>query len=122
MNPVVWMITASTGSALAAAFVVPSAAAEIVLGMVAPLLAVVGTGLVAAQTFHTNPAQLLPVMLKALLAKAVFFVTYVIAMLKGLELQAEPFVISFVVYFVALYGVQAALLERLFGRVWRGAR
>src|SRR5262245_66284135 len=102
MNPAVWMVTASIGSALAAALVVPSAAAEILLGMAAPLLAVVGTAGLAAQTFQSNPAQLLPVMLKAFIAKAVFFVTWVIAMLKGFELQPAPFVISFVAYFIIL--------------------
>ena len=122
MTPAVWMITASTGSALAAAFVAPAAAAEIVLGMAAPLLAVVATSVLAERTFLANPSMLLPVMLKALIAKAVFFTTYLVTMLKGVELRPEPFAISFVVYFIALYGVQAVLFERLSSRAWRGVR
>jgi len=122
MTPAVWMITASAVSALAAAIAVPSAAAEIVLGMAAPLVAVVATGILAERTFLANPALLLPVMLKALIAKAIFFTSWLIAMLKGLELQPAPFAISFVAYFIALYTAQAVRFERLSSRAWRGAR
>ena len=122
MTPAVWMITASVTSALVAVLVVPAAAAEIVLGMAAPLLAVVATGILAERTFLADPALLLPVMLKALIAKVVFFTTWLIAMLKGLELQPGPFATSFVIAFIALYAVQAARFERLSSRAWRGAR
>ena len=122
MTPAVWMIAASTGSALAAVLAVPAAAAEIVLGMAAPLLAVVATGILAERTFLSNPALLLPVMLKALIAKAIFFTSWLIVMLKGLELQPAPFAISFVTSFIALYTVQAVRFERLSSRAWRGAR
>ena len=122
MTAAMWMITASAASAAAAAIAVPAAAAEIVLGMVAPLLAVAATGVLAERTFLADPAMLLPVMLKALAAKALFFAAWVVMMIEGIGLRPEPFVISFVVYFVALYGIQAALLQRLFGRAWHGAR
>ena len=122
MTPAMWMITASVASALVAALIVPAAAVEVVLGMAAPLLAVVATGILAERTFLADPAQLLPAMLKALIAKAIFFTTWLIAMLKGLELQPVPFAISFVVSFIALYAVQAARFERLSSRAWRGAR
>jgi hypothetical protein len=112
MNPAVWMVTASVGSALAASIVAPGAAAEIVLGMAAPLLAVIATRAIVERQQHVDAAGLFPAMLKAFMAKVVFFVAYVIAMVKGLELRPEPFVTSFAVYFAALYGAQAALFKR----------
>jgi hypothetical protein len=116
------MIAASAVAAVTASIAAPGAAAEIVLGMAAPLVAVLATGAIVERQYLANPAGLMPVMLKALAAKAIFFSTWLIAMLKGLELQPTPFAVSFVVAFIALYGTQAVLFERLFSRAWRGVR
>lgn len=112
MNPAVWMVTASAGSAVAAAIAVPGAAAEILLGMAAPLAAVVGTAALVERQSQIDPRALFPAMLKAFIAKAVFFAAYFVLMLKGLELRPVPFTLSFAAYFAALYGVQAALFQR----------
>jgi hypothetical protein len=83
-------------------------------GMLGPLVAVAGTWVVTERTFRSDPAKVMAVMVGGLVVKAVFFGVYVAVMLRGLDLRPRPFMFSFTAYFIALYGMEALFLKRLF--------
>jgi hypothetical protein len=117
MIPVFWMVAVSLGTALVAAAAAPGdVRAEILLGMLAPLAAVVVTWLLVERGHRRNPLQVTAILLKAFAAKVVFFLVYVTVMIAGVGLQPQPFVLSLTAYFVALYAAEAWLLHRLFLR------
>jgi hypothetical protein len=117
------MVAGALGTAAIAAAATPDDdAVEIVLGMAAPLAAVVGTWIAVTNTARRDPALLTGVMLKGFAIKTVFFCAYVVAALAGPGLDARPFVVSFTAYFIALYFVEALLLSRLFTGHLRQAR
>ncbi len=113
MTPALIMTIASAATAAAAALV-SGAPAEVLAGMAAPLLAALATWLAAERAWHADPRVVTRVLLLAWAAKVVFFASYVVAMLEGAGLRAEPFVISFTAYFIALHAADAVLLRRLF--------
>jgi hypothetical protein len=123
LNPVSWMISVAVGSAtLVAALVSPAVRAGVILGMIAPLAAATISWVIVNHTFRQDPARLTGVMLRALAAKALFFLAYVAMAIRVLQVTPEPFVVSFAAYFVALYAMEAVFLRRLFSRAWQGAR
>jgi len=123
LSPVWWMIGGAIGSAaFAGALVAPDVRAALILGMVAPLAAAVVSYTAVDSMYRHNPLRVTSVMLRAWGAKAVFFLAYVTAVLQGLGVTAEPFVISLTAYFVALHAAEAVLLRRLFSGAWRNAR
>ena len=120
--PVVWMAGGAVVAAVVAAAIAgPESGAGIVLGMAGPLIATTTSWMLIARTHRLDPARVMAVMLRAWAAKALFFVAYVVVVVKGLGVAPGPFVISFTVYFIALYSVQARLLMRLFSPAWRDA-
>lgn len=90
-------------------------------GIIGPLLAALTTWIVVVRAHRRDPAGVMNVMLAAFLAKAVFFGVYVVVMIKVLELEPVPFIVSFAVAFVTLYAVQALMFARLFRQSARGA-
>lgn len=115
LGPVGWMTGASVGSWLVAtAAGGRGVMAEMLAGMVAPLLVAVVTWEVAERTFRQSPEQLTAVMISAFAGKMVFFGAYVAVMLKGLSLRPVPFVVSFTAYFIGLHLAEALWLKRLF--------
>jgi len=104
----------SVGSWLVVTAIRGDANPEALLGMLGPLLAA-GASWVAVERMHAvAPERVMSVMLTAFMAKMMFFGVYVAAMLRGLELRRTPFVVSFTVYFIALYAMEALFLKRLF--------
>ena len=89
---------------------------EVLFGMLAPLAGAVGTWVLVARTYPSNPERLTSLMVAAFGGKLVFFGVYVTVMLKVLSLRPLPFVISFTTYFIALHMFEALCLQRLFGR------
>lgn len=88
---------------------------EVLLGMLGPLAAAIGTWVLVARTYASDrPERLTPLMIVAFAAKMVFFGVYVAVMLTVLSLRPTPFVTSFTVYFIALYAVEARSMQRLF--------
>lgn len=83
-------------------------------GFVGPLVAVVATWIAVVRVYRRNPAAVTGLMVKAFLAKAVFFAAYVVVMIKVAGLPAREFGLSFVACFIALYAVEAAMFARLF--------
>lgn len=108
------IIALALGSALTiAALVDPATGRSVVLGMAGPLAAVAVSWIVVEWTHRRDPGQVMSVLLLAFAGKAVFFGMYVLAMVKLVQVETIPFVVSFTGYFVTLYLVQAVLLQRL---------
>ena len=76
--------------------VAPAAAAEIVLGMAAPLLAAVATGAHRRAHVPREPGRAAAGHAQGVRREGGVLHDLVVAMLKGLELQPAPFVVSFV--------------------------
>lgn len=120
-TPVTGMVAGCLVSWLAVSLAFPDLAPEVAAGMAGPLLAVVVTWMLVVRAHRANPAGVTPVMMQAFIAKMVFFALYVTAMLAGLGLDPARFAISFAVYFLVLYTVEAVLLQRLFSGAPDGA-
>ena len=97
-------------------------AAPVFVGLLGPLVAVVTTWFLVVRTYRRDPAKVMGVQAAAFLVKVVFFVAYVVAAIKIAGLPAQPFAVSFVVWFIALYTAQALLMRRLFREGVRGVR
>ena len=112
-----WMTAAAVGSAaVAVAISGRQVAAEVLLGMLAPLVAATVSWVTTERTFARTPERLTGVMIGAFGAKMLFFGAYVAVMLKVVGLRPVPFVVSFTSFFVALYLVEALLMRRLFAK------
>ena len=115
LTPLAWMAGGGVLSCLAVtALPAVDSDAEVLLGMAGPLAAAAVTWVLVHRTFTSRPAQLTPLMIVAFGGKMVFFGVYVTVMLTVLALRPAPFVISFTVYFIALYAIEAFCLQRLF--------
>jgi hypothetical protein len=86
---------------------------EILLGMIAPLAAALGTWVMVVR-MSSRPQLLTSLMIGAFGAKMVFFGVYVVIMLKVLEVRPLPFIISFTCYFIGLHLFEALCLQRFF--------
>jgi hypothetical protein len=87
---------------------------EVLFGMMAPLAAAVATWILVVRVYAIRPEWLTPVMILAFGAKLVFFGVYVALMLKVLQLNPMPFVVSFTSYFIGLHFFEALCLQRFF--------
>jgi hypothetical protein len=87
---------------------------DVVLGMLAPLVAAGTSWVLTERTYTRSPERLTGLMISGFAAKVVFFGGYVAVMLKVVGLHPVPFVASFTGYFIALYLVEALLMRRLF--------
>jgi len=115
MKPVVWIGAASLASALLAiAIAGRRSAADVLLGMLAPLAAVSVSWVLTERTFRRDPLRLSGLMIQAFGAKMLFFGAYVAVMLTVVAVRPVPFVASFTGYFIALYLTEALLMRRLF--------
>ena len=115
MTPLWWMVGVSVVSWLGVSAIAGSTASpEVFYGMLAPLLATAGTWVVTANTHRSRPEGVTNVLIGGLAVKAVFFAAYVVVILRVAGARPLPFVISFTAYFVALYGMEAWFLRRLF--------
>jgi hypothetical protein len=90
---------------------------EILCGMLGPLAAAVISWVLAEKKYSRRPEALTTLMIVLFGAKLVFFAAYLTVMLRLLLLRPTQFVLSFTVYFVVLYLIEALYLRRLF---WRG--
>ncbi|HEX4997819.1 MAG TPA: hypothetical protein VFY29_06315 [Terriglobia bacterium] len=86
--------------------------AEIVCGMLGPLLAVGGTWILV-ESARNRPEALLGRMIAAFAVKMVFLGAYVAVMVKLVGVKPVPFAVSFAGYFVVFYWVEALHLKRV---------
>jgi hypothetical protein len=113
-HALVWMVGVSLGSWIAVTALRGDANPEVLFGMVGPLLAACASWVAVERMHAAAPERVMGLMLTAFMVKMMFFGVYVAAMLRGLELRRAPFVVSFTVYFIALYAMEALFLKRLF--------
>ncbi len=109
-----YMTAGSIVSAVVVAtWVAPQAGLEVLLGMIAPLAVSVSSFVFAERTFRRDPARLTGAMIQAFAVKLLLFGVYVTVGIRVLALETVPFILSFVVYFLALHVLEAAQLRRL---------
>jgi hypothetical protein len=114
MTAVAWMAGASLISWLVTTLSTDGRSdPEVLLGMVGPLAAAVGSWIAYERAHRSAPGRLTNVMITALAVKMVFFGGYVGVMLRGLDLRPVPFIVSFAAYFIALHTMEATFLRRL---------
>ena len=117
MKAAAWMACAALGSGIVAVAAAGTpVAAEILLGMLAPLAAVVVSWVMTERVFKRDPAQVTRLMIGAFGVKMLFFGAYIAVMFGVVGVRAVPFVVSFTGYFVALYLTEALLMRALFAR------
>jgi hypothetical protein len=119
MKPVWWMAGLSVCSAVIASSL--GGGAEIWFGMLAPLMVVSASWVVAARTYTERPEQLTSVMIAAFGAKMVLFGAYVSFVIAVLHVRPVPFAASLTAYFIALHMAEALCLQRLFAERMRAA-
>jgi hypothetical protein len=88
------------------------ARAEIVCGMLGPLVVVLGTWILVEGS-RGQPQALMGRMIGAFFAKMVFLGAYVALMVRVVGMKPVPFVASFTGYFVVFYCVEALHLKRV---------
>src|SRR5258708_13429576 len=117
MRAVGWMTAAAVGSAVVAVAIAGrQTAAEVLLGMLAPLAAATVSWVLTERTYTRAPQQLTALMIGAFGAKMLFFGAYVAVMLKVVGLRPTPFVVSFTSYFIAFYLTQSLFIHLSFAR------
>jgi hypothetical protein len=102
-------VSAATAALLTGAF-----GREVWLGMLAPLVVVSASWMVAERVYRASPAHLTSVMIGAFTGKLVFFGVYVAVVVGVLGARPVPFALSFAGYFIALHMIEALWLKRLF--------
>lgn len=111
----VWLIAALVIAAGAgAAVVAPGAALEVGLGAAGPLVVGVGSLVLMDRAYKRSPERLTRLMVRAFLAKLVFFGLYMALTVGMLSLDVVWFAGSFTVSFVVLHLAEARHLQRLF--------
>ena len=112
-----WMSAAAVGSAaVAVAIAGRQTAADVLLGMLAPLGAATVSWVLTERTYKREPVRVTGLLIGAFGAKMLFFGAYVAVMLEVVGLHPMPFVVSFTSYFIALYLVEALLIRSLFAK------
>lgn len=118
MNAVWWVIgVAVTAAVSVSAFVDGPDGRAVLLGMAGPVAVSAASWTLTTRTWARDKAALLPQMLKAFTAKVLFFVAYVVVMLKVFDARPVPFVLSFTVTFFATHLAEAYCLKRLMAQV-----
>ena len=85
---------------------------ELALGMAGPLVSAVLTWLFVERVHAAAPERVTNVLIGGFAAKMLFFGVYV-GLLAALGFNLRVFVVSFVVYFIALHAIEAEFLRRL---------
>lgn len=104
---------ALAAGALAAGAVAPEMAPELLLGLTAPLAAAVLTHLHVARTWRQDPGRVTGALIRLFIAKLVAFGAYIAVVVRGLNVDVVPFMLSFIVCFAVLHVAEAAHLRRL---------
>ncbi len=86
---------------------------EVLAGVAAPVVTTAGSWMLMTRTWASAPATLLPVMIRAFVAKSGLYLAYVTIVLKGTNARPEPFVAGLVGAFLVLHFTQAWALKRL---------
>jgi hypothetical protein len=122
MRPLLWMGGASLVSWILVTLVAPQPVnPELFMAMAGPLASAMASWMVTERTQRRAPERVTGVLIAGLAAKMVFFGIYVVVLVRLFGLKPVPFVIGFAAYFIALHGMEALFLKRLFGEWSRPA-
>jgi hypothetical protein len=86
---------------------------EIWLGMIGPLASAIASWIAIERQRLKRPEALTSILIKSFAAKMIFFAAYITVLLKTGLVRPNPFVVSFISYFVLLHGIEAIGLRRL---------
>lgn len=103
----------AAGGALVA-LVVPDAAVEIVLGLLAPLVVALGSWRLMESAYRRGPERLSRLMVRAFVGKLVFFGIYLTVTVGAFPLERTWFIGAFAISFVVLHLTEAVQLQRLY--------
>ncbi len=112
MKQIGWMAAGCLGSwIIATAFL--GVRIEVLLGMIGPLVAAVGTCLAVQRAARRDPARVTRVLMAAFGLKLLFFGAYVVGVSRMPGIDLATFAVAFFAYFAVLYVVQAFLVRGL---------
>lgn len=114
-NPVTTLVLAAIGCSAVIAIATGGVdLPTVVLGMLGPLAAAVGSWLAVERVHGRAPERVSGLMIKLFGAKMLLFAAYVTAVLLVLDSGETLFVVSFVGHYVLLHLMEAFYLRRLF--------
>jgi hypothetical protein len=114
MRLVRWMLAVSILSSLILTLLLGAGSRiEIWLGMIGPLASAIVSWIAIERQQLRRPEALTSIMIKSFAAKMIFFAAYITVLLKTGFVRPNPFVVSFISYFVLLHGMEAFGLHRL---------
>lgn len=118
MNALWWVLgVAVTVGVGVSVFVNGPEGGAVLLGVAGPVAASGASWTLTTRTWARDKAALLPWMLRAFAAKVLFFVAYVVVMLKVVGARPVPFILSLTVTFFATHLAEAYCLRRLMAPV-----
>lgn len=113
-TPVAYMTgVGAVGYATAAGLSGEMANPEVALGLAGPLVSAVVSWLLMVRAAAGGQARLMALMVKAMAAKMALFGAYVVVLFVLFRPRPVPFAVSFTVFFVVLYALEALFLKRL---------
>ncbi len=108
-----WMLAGSVVSSFVmTALLGAETKLEVWLGMLGPLTAALASWIVIGRQRIRRPEGLTAVLIKAFIAKVIFFGGYITVLVRARLVRPIPFVVSFIIYFLALHVVEAIGLYR----------
>jgi hypothetical protein len=103
-----WMLAGSVVSSfVVTALLGTETKLEVWLGMLGPLTAALASWIAMERQHIRRPEGLTAVLIRAFAAKAVFFGGYITVLMRIGFVRPIPFVVSFIIYFLALHVVVA---------------
>ena len=109
-----YIIASCIGSWALISLMFPQVIVEILLGMLSPLLAALGTLILVDRTYRKAPQKLTSLMTQAFMGKMLFYGVYVSVIVGFYSFQAVPFAVSFTLYFIGLHLTEALYFQSLF--------
>ena len=114
MKLIWWMLLGSVLSAVILNILIDaSIRLEVWLGMLGPLVSALVSWIAMERQYRRNPRGMTSLLIKAFVAKMIFFAGYVTVLLSIGLVQPIPFVVSFTAYFISLHAIEAIGLHRL---------
>ena len=114
MKLVWWMLSGSVlSSAVLTVVLGKDLRIEVWLGMLGPLISAMVSWIIMERQYSRNPRGMTALLIKAFVAKMIFFAGYVTAILSIGLVRPIPFVVSFTAYYLSLHSIEAIGLKRL---------
>lgn len=95
----------------------PGYKSEIFLGMILPLLIGIYSISVNKYIYNKTPEKLTRAMVINFFLKLIIYGLYIAILLGFYTFREVPFIVSFVGFFIVLYGIEAYYLRKLFNKI-----